>query len=265
MSTHRWTLERDWKSKRQGQVWIVRDSSGNRGYFKFARKDQWYYSGPLVANEYIAAALAKQLGFPVADLEWAEVDGPERRSERGVVSRAAGAWEVITWREADSRVRQDPAKYVNRFGQLRQLIVFDAWIANLDRASGKNLILYRNGPHEKYDWYLIDHGNSLYGSPRKWKRGSWKSAYWRKIWRYYHTPKGLLRVQSSWAALKPMVRRIEGLSSSQIEAALRSVPAGCLRGRDRRFTKRFLLTRRNQLRGMIKRWLAYPGVKESRL
>jgi hypothetical protein len=216
----------------------------------------------MIANEFIASALARRLGFPVSELEMAEIAGPGGVLQRGMVSCAAAAKEIITWKEAGKRVYLNPAKYVKRINQLRSLIVFDAWITNIDRAAGKNLILFNNGTGEKYDWYLIDHGHALYGSPRKWKRGGWNAPIWQKIWCFYHTPKGLLRQQSSWAVLEPMVRQIERLTEADIEAALDHAPQGYLSIDKRRFIKRLLITRKKQLRGMIKRWLAHNGVKE---
>lgn len=262
--SHRWSLKQTWKEKRQGQVWIVENPFGRRGYFKFARKDQWYFSGPMIANEFIAAALAKKLGFPVSRLEHATVIGPDGKEQKGIVSLATEALEVITWNNADNRVRSNPELYVHHPELLRALVVFDAWIANIDRATGKNLILYRNGADEKYGWYLIDHGHTLYGSPRKWARGAWNKPIWQQIWRFYNTPKGLLRLQSSWKTMKPMVKKIESLTSSDIDKAIGQVPDGYLRSRERRFIKRLLLTRQKQLRSMIKRWLAYKGRKEYR-
>jgi hypothetical protein len=59
-----------------------------------------------------------------------------------------------------------------------------------------------------------------------------------------------------------MIRKIEGLRASEIDAALRSVPRGHLRMRDRQFIKRLLLFRQKRLRTIIDRWLNYKGEKE---
>jgi hypothetical protein len=257
-----WKLTETWKAKRQGQVWIVEDESGNRGYFKFTTKKQWFFSGPMIANELIAAALAKRLGFPVAELHIASVLGPDGKIRKGIVSVEIPANEVITWSKANETIHNKPEQYVNRIDLLGALVVFDAWIANIDRALGKNLILYRNNPNEKYNWYLIDHGHTLYGSPRKWKRGAWNSPLWQQLWRFYHVPKGLLRIQSSYSALKPMIKRIESLQRSDIHTALHSVPRHYLRDKERLFIKRLLLHRQKRVRTIMKRWLAYKGTKE---
>jgi len=264
MPQRRWQLVEAWKQKRQGQVWVVEEQGGKRGYFKFASKRQWYFSGPMIANEYVAAALAKRLALPVADLEMAVVAGPDGREQRGIVSVAALADEVLTWHDAPLHVKEHPEEFVRNPSLLAATVVFDAWIANIDRAAGKNLILYRDHPEDLYDWYLIDHGHCLYGSPRKWKRGAWNAPIWQQLWRYYHVPKGLLRLQSSLKQLERMIVKIEGLTAGDIEAALNSVPRGELREQERQFMKRLLLHRQQHLRSMLARWIAYKGIKEYR-
>ncbi|MCY9696131.1 HipA family kinase [Paenibacillus alginolyticus] len=216
----------------------------------------------MIANEYIASTLAQHLGFPVGKLQLAKVAGPDGNLQTGVVSKEVMAKEVITWKKAGKHVYLNPSKYIKRLGLMRHLIVFDAWIANIDRAAGKNLILYRKANGEKYNWYLIDHGHTLYGSPRKWKKRAWNAPFWKNIRKFYHTPRGLLRLQSSWAVLEPMVQKIEQLTDADIEAALESVPKGYLSPNKRQFIKRLLLTRKKHLRSMIKRWLASNGLKE---
>jgi hypothetical protein len=256
-------LKTAWKAKRQGAVWIVEDQDGRRGYFKFATKRQWFFSGPMIANEFIAAALARKLGFPVASLEIADVRGPDGKKSKGIVSKAKKAAEVIRWKDAAPEVKRHPEKYVNRTGLLSQLVVFDAWIANIDRSTGKNLILYREHSGEKYNWYLIDHGLALYGSPNKWRYyGKWNSPTWRRLWRHYHVPKGLLQLQSSAQRLEPMIAKIESLSRSEIDAAIRCAPKGFLREKERQFIRRLLRYRQRRLRKIIHRWLAFRGTKE---
>lgn len=239
------------------------NEEGRRGYFKFATKKQRYYSGPLIANEMISAALAEMLGFPVASLELATVVGPDRKRRNGIVSISEAANEVITWKEADKKVHQRAEDHVKDIELLSTLVVFDAWITNTDRATGKNLILYRDHEEDKYSWYLIDHGLALYGSPRKWRiRGDWKSSVWDKVWIFYHVPRGLLRLQSSFETLEPMIAKIESLPEAKIEEALNCVPKEYLTEKERRFIKRLLLYRQERLQKIIKRWLNYQGKKE---
>jgi hypothetical protein len=257
-----WWLIHPWKAKPQGQVWVVADDIENRGYFKFAFPNQWYYSGPLLANELIAADLAKLLGYPVAQLEEAIVLDQDANPQKGVVSLEVSAPQIVTWHDVNEEVVKNPEQYVNQIELLSTLVVFDAWIVNVDRASGKNLVLYRNHSSEKYHWYLIDHGLALYGSPRKWKRGDYDSPFWNKLWMYYHVPKGLLRLQSSASRLEPMIGKIESLKESDIENVLSKVSQEYFRDEERYFIKRLLLYRQKRLRKIMKQWLEFKGVKE---
>ncbi|MGZ4112234.1 MAG: HipA family kinase [Tumebacillaceae bacterium] len=258
----RWKLLDTWKAKRQGSVWIVEDQFATRGYFKFTTEDQWYYAGPMIANEYIAAALAERVGLPVGELEQASIAGADGIVQKGIVSVEVPAFEMRTWAQASDEVRQEPERHVKDIDLLAQTVVFDAWICNVDRAAGKNLILYRNNTEKKYDWYLIDHGLTLYGSPRKWKRGAWNSPFWEQLWRFYNVPKGLLRLQSNQKVLLPMIEKIEALQPSDIDDALRKVPRGHLKDKERQFIRTLLLHRQKLLRSIIERWLAFEGTKE---
>lgn len=258
-----WRFERVVSEKLQGQVWRVQ-SEGRVGYFKFAREDQWRYSGPYIANEWITAALARRLGLPVADLEVADVVGPDGVAWHGVVSVVTPADEVISWAKAPQAVRQRPEDHLYDVARLSQLVVFDAWTANVDRATGTNLILYRHQGEQRYHWYLIDHALCLLGAPYKWEKHRWRDPFWSRLWLYYHTPQGLLRLQSSWSALSPMIRRIERLQPGDIDAAIASAPQGSLPSRMRQETRALLLHRQRILRTLLRRWLTFRGVKEFR-
>jgi hypothetical protein len=257
-----WKLVKKWKEKPQGQVWIVQDNKARVGYFKYADPKQWYFSGPMIANELISAALARKLGLPVARLELTEIIDTGGTKKRGIVSIKKSAQEVITWAEANQEIKQNPVKYLNQVHLLRSLVVFDAWIANIDRSVGKNLILHRNQVDDKYNWYLIDHGNCLYGSPRRWKKTSWNSPYWSKIWLFSHVPKGFMKLKYNRRLLNPMIKKIENLRISDIEAAISSVPTRYLDYRKRKFIRRLLMSRKQQIRKMIYSWIKFNGIKE---
>ncbi|WDL98323.1 HipA family kinase [Alicyclobacillus sp. ALC3] len=257
-----WRFERKLSAKLQGSVWIVTNPVEGTGFFKFATPDQWHYAGPYIANEWAAATLAKQLRFPVAKLDLAEVIGSDGLPRQGIVSVATQAAEITTWNQIGQIVRERPEEQVENIKRLRQLVVFDAWIANVDRAVGKNIVLYRRPGAQRYNWYLIDHALALLGAPYKWDEHDWSTAYWDKLWRYYHVPNGLLRIQSSWRVLEPMVERIEQMPVETIEEAVRSVPAGALSAPLQAEMIDLLLHRRARLRRIIRRWLAYSGVKE---
>lgn len=257
-----WKLVKVWMKKPQGDVWIVRDKTGNRGFFKTTEGKNAYYAGTMVGNEFIAAALAKKLGYPVGRLELAHVQGPDGAWRKGIISKEVRAGEIVTWRNARKVVKQKPEKYIKNIQKLKSLVVFDAWIVNIDRGRGENIILYRKHSKAKYDWYLIDHANTLYGSRYKWKRGAWDRAFWQKLWEYYYVPKGMLRLQSSPQSTNPMIRKIASLKAEDIDGAMSRVPKGYLKKQSADFIRRLLITRQSQLPTIIRRWRVYKGKKE---
>ncbi|MDA8235704.1 MAG: hypothetical protein M0Z31_13070 [Clostridia bacterium] len=261
MVKNQWVFKKLYKNKLQGQVWIVENQFGQRGYFKFTTPRQWYYSGPMIADELIAAALAKELGLPVANLDLAVVRGPTGAPQKGLVSVGVSAKEVITWEEA-KKIHHNPNEHVNNANLLCSIVVFDAWIVNIDRALGRNLVLYRNNPADKFDWYLIDHGHTLHDSPHKWKRGEWKSRHWERLWRFHSVPKGFLNLGFSREKLEPMINKIENLPPSAIDQAIKKAPRKYLNPRGRLFIKGLLLYRQKKIRTIITRWLNYKGKKE---
>ncbi|MCL6517285.1 hypothetical protein [Alicyclobacillus sp.] len=260
----RWHYQRALSEKPQGQVWLVRSEHGRTGYFKFVHEDQWPYAGPFIANEFITAALARRLGFPVAALEVADVAGPDGIWQHGIVSIAATSPEVLPWADAPPEVRRRPEAWLRNVERLCQLVVFDAWTVNVDRATDRNLILHRDHGDSRYDWYLIDHSLCLLGAPYKWASRDWRDPYWMNLWKYHHVPEGLLRLQSDWRALRPMVERIQQLSRSVVDEAIATAPAGSLPPDQARQTRNLLLYRQRHLERIIRLWLAHPGVKEYR-
>lgn len=259
-----WRFLHPVSTKPQGTVWTVRRDDGTLGYFKFATPAQWKYSGPMAANEWMTRNLARVLGLPVAHLEMADVVGPKGQSVRGVVSVVPKRAEarLSTWQALPGSVKHDPEPVLRRFSLLCQLVVFDAWTVNVDRAAGKNLILWRQGSDERFHWYLIDHGLTLYGAPYKWGVHPVHDPYWGDLWRYYHVPEGLLSAQSRWEALKPMVKKIEALPVQLVQEVVASVPDKTLSPDLAAFTLALLLQRQRTLRTIVERWLRYPGVKE---
>lgn len=258
----RWRFVGPVSAKPQGTVWAVRRIDGLRGFFKFAAPSQWSASGPMIANEWITATLARALGFPAAALEIATVIGPAGQAVTGLISQVPDGVRVTTWREASADVRSQPDRRLRHFTRLRQLVVFDAWTVNVDRASGRNLVLYRAPSDAVWSWYLIDHGLSLYGAPYKWNPGPPDAPFWQDLWRYYHVPRGLLMWQSDWGLLEPMVARIEGLPTRVLASVVADAPVDTVSPDLADFTLALLERRRSALRHLIRRWLDYNGVKE---
>lgn len=258
-----WIVDRVWKEKPQGDVWVVHDTTGQQGYFKIPGRDK-YYGGTMIANELIAASLAVSLGFPVAELALATIRGPDGVERAGVVSLQRKARELVTWAQAKPWVRAAPRKHVCNLPKLREMLVFDTWILNTDRGTGKNTILYRDSDQEKYQWYLIDHGNTLYGSPYRWRHRRFDSPHWDQLWKYYTVPSGLLKVQSRIESLEPMIRRIESLRLEEVEGFVDAVSSEYLPSYERGILLYLLASRKQKLRAIITRWLNYSGRKEYR-
>lgn len=258
----RWQLRDILEQKRQGDVWQVVSNLGRIGYFKFATKEQAYFSGPMIANELIAAKLAARLGLPVGELQLATVLGQDGIARTGLVSVSVQAQEIVTWRDLPKKVRLKAERYVKHVDLLRMVVVFDAWITNIDRASGKNLILYRNDASEKYDWYLIDHGLTLHGSPYKWERHAWDTPHWQRLWQFHHVSEGMARLQRRFSELEPMIARIEAMGDAEVTQLVEQTPRHLCSAAEREFIRRLLLTRKGQIRSIMRKWVDYKGEKE---
>ncbi|MBM7589437.1 HipA family kinase [Brevibacillus fulvus] len=251
-----WNCQKVWRKRPHSHVWLVENQEGERGYFKFATQRQWFHAGPMIVNEFVAAYLAKHLGFPVADMEPATIMSPTGKIRHGFVSVRANAERVVRWDKAHPKVRRSPERYVNHLDLLRQLVVFDAWILNTDRA-GRNLILYRDHDSSKYNWYLIDHGHSLYGPAKRWKQYPWNHPHWRRARRFFYYSGGYPRLTVTKSDLEPMIAKIEQLDSSVIDEALDTVPEEYLSPSIRSFIRDLLLYRQKRIRHMMLRWLRY--------
>ena len=259
MASDSWKIVECWKNKLQGQVWKVRDASGRTGYFKFARPDQWFYSGPLVGNEWLAKRLADELRLNAAPVEPVHIHF-EGADLYGIVSLPAAASHTC-WRALPERVRRHAQSRVHRMRRLLGVIAFDAWLTNIDRGSGSNIILYKDSG-SLYRWYLIDHAYALYGSPRKWSRFDPMHRHWQQIWQFCHVPRGFSQLADR-ESLLDMARRIGDLSPSYLRDAVAAVPDPGYTDRIKRDVYGTLLYRRTRLANMLDRWLRFDGSKES--
>jgi hypothetical protein len=260
VTTDNWKIAECWKCKPQGQVWKVHDNNGREGYFKFAFASQWYYSGPIVGNEWIAKQLADQLELPCAPVEPATIHYQDM-DLHGIVSLPMTKKPQFDWRSAGDEIRLHSLKRLHRPRRLAATVAFDAWLANIDRGSGKNIILFE-GDNGRCRWYLIDHAHALFGSPRKWRVHKPYDRYWEQIWRFYHLPRGLQRLASR-PVLMDMSDRIRKIPGSFLHDLVADVP-------DRKYTDtmkkdicHMLLYRRERLPNMLDAWLRYKGRKES--
>ena len=258
--TYKWHVVQEWKNKPQGQVWRVQEAGGKTGYFKFAYKDQWYDAGPIIGNEWITWQLAQKLAIFSADLDVTSILHNETEL-RGVVSMQKNHDTIVSWRNLDTTVVQDPYSQIADADTLFGVIAFDAWITNIDRGSGKNILFYRDAPQERYRWYLIDHGYALYGCDRKWAVHSPLDDYWHHIWQFYHIPRGWQTFATKDVLLKA-ADNIRALRQRDIEDIVHSVPDPSYTETLQRDVIAMLLYRQKALSRMLTEWIHYKGVKE---
>ncbi len=255
-----WKITEQWKCKPQGQVWRVADSDGRTGFFKFAFRDQWYYAGPLVGNEWIARRLAAEVGLPSARVEVARIRYGNAELF-GIVSLPREGARLLDWSSLSETERTLATDRVHEMNRLVGTIAFDSWLTNIDRGSGRNVILYK-GADGRYRWYLIDHAYALYGSPRKWDMHGATTRHWLNIWRFYHIPRGWQKLATR-TALSEMAERIGRVPRSYIHDVVASAPDPSYSDRIKRDVSRMLLYRKRELPHMLDRWMQFHGRKES--
>ncbi|WP_312116175.1 HipA family kinase [Brevibacillus reuszeri] len=264
MGRGRWRYRKLFRKRYGRIIWLVIKRNGKKGFFKFpVQKKQRREHRILVANEYIAAALAKSVGLPVAKVKQVTVRGPRGIRRRGLLSQKASANKVIPWKKAKKRVHRKPQKKVKKGDMLARIVAFDAWIMNPDR-NNRNLILYRKKSAKHYKWYLIDHGIAVFGKPSRWSLRKAKRKF-RKKKAYKFTmhsgskkkqriPKGLKRFTlDNRKSFDKMVKKIKKLPNSVIRKAVKKVPKGCLRRAERKFITKLLIHRKKQIKKIVKR------------
>lgn len=251
-----WQLVRPISDKPQGRVWLARRPVADGwewGYFKYAGPEHRYYSGPMAANEWLAAQILALLGLPAAPVVPAVVEGLE-----GVVSVARAPLDrVRQWRHVPLGIRRRHLRTFHRPARLYGMVVFDVWTTNIDRGSGKNIAVYRRPGERRYRFYLIDHALALHGSYYKWDRyGHWPGPQWQRPWRVYAVPRGL---RPTRGRLRPWVRRVVALPPDRLRALVRAVPERLLSPGQAEFVERLLLVRQAELPAIIERWMRRLG------
>lgn len=258
-----WRVVRAVSSKPQGRVWEVRKelstrlpagSKGKvlvkRGFFKFTTRAHRYWGGPAAANELIAARLGRLMGLAVAEVVPARIHG-----HAGVVSVVRPARRLVAWRYLPNRVQGNIAHHVSNATQFRKMLAFDAWVLNIDRASGTNIIAYRRRRGGRWQVYFIDHAHTLHGNYDRWRWGGpYRSRFWDDLWRYYNLPPGAGRYLRRYAQVARYVRRIRSLSARQIRQVVRSVPHEMITPAQAALIERLLLWRQARLPLILKRW-----------
>lgn len=257
-----WRPVRVVSAKPQGHVWeVVEGPSGvasitsngaapRRGFFKFTNPENHYWGGPAAANELIAARLARLVGLDSAGVVPATIDG-----HLGAVSLVRPAASLVAWRELPEKVHRNIEHYVAHVDQFRVMLAFDAWVLNIDRASGKNVIAYKRVERAPWRVYFIDHGHTLHGNYDRWRWGGpYRSPFWDDLWRYYDLPQGVRNYLTSYRQVAPYVHRIQHVRPGEIRRLVHSVPPALLTPEEARLIENLLLWRQARLSLILRRW-----------
>ena len=258
-----WRVIRTVSSKPQGHVWKVEEQPESasappqglekpprHGFFKFTTPANRYWGGPAVANELIAAGLARLVGLDVAELELARIEG-----HLGVVSVVRPAARLVIWRNLPAPAHRSIRRQVANVRQFRAMLAFDAWTLNIDRGTGKNIIAYQPTPGSAWRVYFIDHGHTLHGNYDRWRWGGpYRSRYWDDLWRYYSVHTSIRRYLRSYRSVAPFVERIQKITPAQIRREVAAVPAELLTPRQARLITDLLLWRQRRLSLILRRW-----------
>ncbi|MHB9144096.1 MAG: hypothetical protein ACYC5Y_02015 [Symbiobacteriia bacterium] len=257
-----WRVVRKVSAKPQGYVWEVTEEPSDavakttvaaaprRGFFKFTDPENHYWGGPAAANELIAAGLARLVGLDAADVIPASIEG-----HLGVVSVVRPAANLIAWRDVPARVHRDVERQVAHANQFGVMLAFDAWVLNIDRASGKNVIAYQRAKEAAWRVYFIDHGHTLHGNYDRWRWGGhYRSPFWDDLWRYYDLPQGVRSYLTSYRQVEPYVSRIQRIKPKAIQRLVQLVPRELLAPEEARLIEELLLWRQARLPFILRRW-----------
>jgi hypothetical protein len=238
--------------RKVGNTWLVSHlkDSKKKGYFKYPTSFSKRYSGPIAANEYISYKLGKELKLPVAKTELAKVKG-----QAGIVSIKMKKNPLYNWNSLSKR-HKNVFNHVIDPQRLIKMFVFDVWIVNIDR-NNRNIVLYPTNKKNAYDFYLIDHGLSLYGS-FIWKNTKWSSSYWDDIAKYNNRYlKGLRRyLRKNKNKIQKYIREIQALSNNKVKKFLNEVPAYLLTSAQKNVLYKFLVRRKKRLNTIVKRFIS---------
>jgi hypothetical protein len=249
-----WRFVEEYSEKYQGYVWkVVRENNGNEehGYFKFLRSHNIPYAGPMVANEMIATHLGQLVKVPMHELEYATVNGVD-----GIVSVVKNVPTLTRWDQLPSDVVANIPKYFKSPKHLINMFVFDVWTCNTDRGTNKNIIVYKENHHSKYQIYLIDHNHCLHDADLKWKKRQYNDPYWDQIHRYYKPPIGVgpLILQNK-DYVGHCILRIQSIPAQTLKKIIWDIPKQYATNEERELIYNLLLYRQKRLSLMIQRWM----------
>lgn len=193
-------------------------------------------AGPLNANEYIASRLGAEIEIPMA-----KIDFISHEEALGTISFLV-AMNAQSWSNFPFRTDYNP--YLTNPQQLIEMIVFDTWIHNEDR-NQENLMFAKNIYTKKYDLYLIDNTEALYGSSKPTSRDI-----------THFSASGVVKIDefkklldNNYADFELCIAKIESMQDDKIKSIIDEVPTEFIVDDERDFIYNFLTSRKSGLRG----------------
>ncbi|MGH9998259.1 MAG: hypothetical protein ACRD90_00130 [Nitrosopumilaceae archaeon] len=188
----------------------LESNSGSKALFKQPR-DPSPFKLVEIANELIVNRLALELGIPVSQTYFENIEG-----KIGILTiiHSELNWGVI--------IAQGLQNKVQNIDIFKQLFAFDVFIANTDRNGRIDHVIVM--PTENgYTFYAIDHGHTLNGCTHgdiKWKK--------EDVFEHNRFPLNNLNHLSeseikSFNELEPIIKNIEGLQDGNIDNIVDSV------------------------------------------
>jgi hypothetical protein len=233
----------------------VGDGATNARYVLAENNTEYLIKGPslvdiptVAANEWIAAELADKLGLPSLDHRFVQL-GDDLFFASTYMHKPSFA----------PAITKDLLRRCRNADRVYAVVVFDAWLCNLDRHAG-NLIVRRVKKGEDERRMLLNDHSHLLVSPHiptldllRSRLDSLPGAYVR------------LPFIRDWIQRPELVRdalkAVESLSNDQITAVVRSTPEPLLAEELREGYAEFLVERRSRLRRVFQRdAAAFPNL-----
>ncbi|MEA2372122.1 MAG: hypothetical protein QOH12_2516 [Solirubrobacteraceae bacterium] len=184
------------------------------------------------ANELIAWRLAKALGLPVLEAGLLRYDGHLSFGSREM---QAGTFE--------HRLTQQRLLQCSNPAVLPSVVVFDVWLANVDRNVDNLLPRKAHGTSSAWELVLLDHGSTLVHPLLNIEELSAKAEAPAKL----YGMGALHALYGKRADMERAICRVQDMNANDVERCVREVPTELLSHEDKAVVSRFLVERRRLL------------------
>jgi hypothetical protein len=205
------------------QSHLLRAADGHYYVVKFVNNPQ---GRRILANEWIAARLARELGLPVPPVAVVEVPLVLLEASPGLVLRAAGrTTPCAAGLQFGSRLpAADPhapiydylpepgLELVANLADFAGMLVFDKWTCN---CNGRQVIYCRSAPRQKLRVYMVDQGFCFNAERWEFPDSPLRGVYCRNL---------VYAGVTGWESFEPWLSRLEALEPEAIYAAGENVP-----------------------------------------